>query len=191
MSTTSSRSLLLPLRDLREQATQRWLALSSAGRRTIAICTALLAVGLGWALVYEPIQSSLTKNRLRIQELRVQAAQMREQATAVQSIRNMAPVAASATQSVADVAGLQSVFGSKTIVTIALNSTPGTAAGVATFKVAVDQVPYSVLIDRLEQATGRYRVRVLSMALARTATTPASAATSTLVSGELLLVDSK
>jgi type II secretory pathway component PulM len=190
MSTPSSRNLFLPLRDIRDRATQRWSALSPAGRRTITICAALLAVGLSWALMYEPLQSSVTKNRLRIQSLRVQAAQMHEQAVAVQSILTMAPVAASATQSIADVTGLQGVFGPKAIVTIALNPMPSTPAGVATFKVAVDQVPYAELIDRLEQATGRYRIRVLSMTLARAAAAPPSATTSTLVSGELLLVDS-
>jgi type II secretory pathway component PulM len=191
MSTRFKQKLLLPLSDMYQQLTRRWATLSRTGRRTITICAALLVAGLSWALVYEPIQSSLSKNRLRIQELRVQAAQMREQATAVQSIRTMAPVATIATQAVADVAGLQALFGPKTVVTIALTPMTGSAAGVATFKVALEQVPYSVLVDRLEQATGRYRVRVLSMALARAIPTPPSSTTSTLVSGELLLVDSK
>lgn len=208
MSTRFKQSLLLPLNDIRQALTRRWATLSRTGQRTITICAALLAVGLSWALVYEPIQSSLSKNRIRLQELRVQAAQMREQAAIVQSIRTMAPVAATATQSIADVAGLQALFGPKTIVTIALNPTPGSAASVATFKVAVEQVPYSVLVDRLEQATGRYRVRVLSMALTRSSAmttamaagvanaaaasvTTAAPTASSLVSGEILLVDSK
>ncbi|MBC7622990.1 MAG: type II secretion system protein M [Aeromicrobium sp.] len=194
-----------PLRDLRHQAAQRWAGLSAIGQRTITICAGLLVLGLSWALVYEPLQSSLIKNRLRIEALGVQATQMRAQAATVQSIRSMAPVAASATQTIADVAGLQGVFGSKAVVTIAIPSTPSTAAGVATFRVTVDQMPYSVLVDRLEQATGRYRVRVFSMSLTRgsatnaTVAAPATAATtaatspvtSTLVSGEIALVDSK
>ncbi|MCA2998610.1 MAG: type II secretion system protein M [Rhodocyclaceae bacterium] len=191
MNASLGRALIPPLRDMRNHAVRRWAGLSWAGRRVITICAALLGMGLSWALVYEPLQSSLAKNRIRIQELRAQLSIMREQATAVQSIRTMAPVAASATLGVADVAGLQALFGPRTIVTIAINSSPGNATGVATFKVAVDQAPYSVLIDRLEQATGRYRVRVLSMTLVRSSAAPAQATMPALVSGEILLVDSQ
>lgn len=191
MNASLRRALIPPLRDMRNQAARRWSELSWAGRSAITICAALLAMGLTWALVYEPLQSSLAKNRVRIQELRAQASKMREQAAAVQSIRTMAPVAASATLGVADVAGLQTLFGPRTIVTIAMNQLPGNATGVATFKIAVDQAPYSVLIDRLEQATGRYRVRVLSMALARSSGAPSQATVPALVSGEILLVDSQ
>ncbi|MFN5191762.1 MAG: type II secretion system protein GspM [Burkholderiales bacterium] len=189
MNASLGRALIPPLRDMRNQAARRWSGLSWAGRRVITICAALLAMGLGWALVYEPLQSSLAKNRIRIQELRAQASIMRGQSAAVQSIRTMAPVAASATPSVADVAGLQALFGPRTIVTIAINPLPRNATGVATFKIAVDQAPYSLLIDRLEQATNRYRVRVLSMALARSSGAPPQATMPALVSGEILLVD--
>ena len=161
-STLLIQRLDAPLRDMRHQAVQRWAGLSAIGQRTITISAGLLMLGLSWALVYEPLQSSLIKNRLRIEALGVQAAQMRAQAATVQSIRSMAPVAAGATQTIADVAGLQGVFGSKAVVTIAIPSTPSTAAGVATFKVTIDQMPYSVLVDRPLS-----RTRVLDVADAR------------------------
>jgi type II secretory pathway component PulM len=137
----------------------------------------LLVLGLGWALVYQPLQASQQRDRTRIAFLSTQISRMQQQAQEVTQIRTTAPVAANANTSVADVAGLQAIFGP--IATVALQSKP---TGIV-FTVSITAQPYANVADRLEQATARYRIRVAAIALSR------SSPRSTAVSGEIVLVD--
>ncbi len=162
-----------------DRLSAQWRLLSPGGQRGIAAVSVLLIVGLGWALVYQPLETSLQRDRARIAVLNGQLSRMQSQAAEVAQIRSTAPVAATANTTVADVAGLQAVFGP--LASVTLQSKPG---GVA-FSVAVSTQPYANVIDRLEQATARYRIRVASISLTR------SAASSTAVSGDIVLVDAK
>jgi type II secretory pathway component PulM len=161
------------------RADAQWRKLSPAGQRAITVVGILLVFGLGWALVYQPLQASQHRDRTRIATLTEQLSRMQAQAQEVAQIRTTAPVAATGATSIADVAGLQSIFGPTAAV--ALQSKPG---GIA-FAATVAAQPYAVVIDRLEQATARYRIRIASMTLTRNA--PASSA----VSGEIVLVDAR
>jgi type II secretory pathway component PulM len=165
---------LTPLID--KIATQ-WHLLSPAGQRRMMGVGLLLVLGLGWALVYQPLQASQQRDRTRIAFLSAQISRMQQQAQEVTQIRTTAPVAANANTSVADVAGLQAIFGP--IATVALQSKPN---GIA-FTVSIKAQPYANVADRLEQATARYRIRVAAIALSR------SSPRSTAVSGEIVLVD--
>jgi type II secretory pathway component PulM len=167
------------------QAQSQWQRTTPAGKRYITVASALLIAGLGWALVYEPLQSGLKRNRERIAELSNQASRMRDQAAEVARIRATAPVAAVANTAVADVAGLQAILGPQSVVTLTNSASSGIA-----FKVSVSPQPYSSLIDRIDQATAKYRVRISSLSLTRSAGTPAGGgAAPKLVSGEIVLVD--
>jgi type II secretory pathway component PulM len=154
--------------------------MTPSGKRTIAVASVLLIAGLIWALVYEPLQSSLKRNRERISELTSQTSRMREQAAEVARIRTTAAVAATANTAVADVAGLQAILGPQS--TVSLTNSPATGVS---FKIILSAQPYATLIDRLEQATAKYRVRIASLSLTR----GTAAADAKMVSGEVTLVD--
>jgi type II secretory pathway component PulM len=165
-------------------ARQQWQQLTPTGKRNITIASIFLAIGLGWAFIYEPLQSSLKRNRLGIAEASSQASRMRDQAAEVARIRATAPVAATTNITVADVAGLQAILGPQSVVSLANSAKAGVS-----FKITLSTLPYATLIDRLEQATAKYRVRIASLALTRDPAASTNGAATKLVSGEVILVD--
>jgi len=166
--------------------TPRWQALSPTGQRAISAVSALLTVGVVWALVYQPIQTSREKDRSRITSLQSQLRQMQAQANEVQQLRTMAPVAATASLLLADVVQLQTVFGPQASVSLAANTNRAEQPASMAFRVSISQMPYANLVERLEQTNARFRLRVLSAALTRTpGVTPAT------VSGDILFADAR
>jgi len=176
----------------------RWQTLSPAGQRVISVASVLLAAGLIWALVYQPIQTSRDKDRGRITGmtgLQSQLRQMQTQASEVQRLRTLAPVAATASLATADVAQLQALFGSQASVSLATN-TKGTEQPASTlFRIAVKQMPYASLVERLEQTGSRFRLRVVSASLTRAVgaapSTPTPTPTPATVSGDVIFADAR
>lgn len=166
--------------------TPRWQALSPAGQRMITAVSALLTVGVVWAMLYQPIQQSRERDRARIKSLQAQLQQMQDQANEVRQLRTMAPVAATASLLLADVVQLQTVFGPQANVSLATNAKGAEQPASIAFRVSISQMPYANLIERLEQTGLRFRLRVLSAALTRTpGMTPAT------VSGDILFADAR
>lgn len=166
--------------------TPRWQALSPTGQRVISAVSALLMVGVVWALVYEPIQQSREKDRARITTLQTQLRHMQAQANEVQQLRTMAPVAATASLLLADVVQLQTVFGPQASVSLAANTKGAEQPVSMAFRISISQMPYATLVERLEQTSARFRLRVVSAALSRTpGVTPAT------VSGDIFFADAR
>jgi type II secretory pathway component PulM len=159
----------------------RWHGLTERGRIAIVVAASLLSVGLFWALVYAPIQQSRLSNRAAIATNATQLALMRAQAAEVQQLRAMAPVAATSNRSLADTAGLSAIFGT----TAAVSLTAATAQTPAQFRVTLKDASFSSVIERLDAATLKYRLRVAGLELVRSPANPGS------VSGEVLLQDTR
>ena len=174
---------------LAERIAPHWHALSPGGRRVIGLTGSLLVVGLLWALIVQPLQTSRTKNLVGIQHLHRQLAQMKIEAEEVQQLRNIAPVAASVASAIADAPQLQSIFGAQTTVTMAAALPAGSAARATnsvSFRVDVRNMAYADLVDRIEQATSRLRLRVVSASLSRAV----EAAPGT-VAGDIVFADAR
>lgn len=176
------------LGQMASSVTPRWQALSPAGQRVISVASVLLGTGLVWALVYQPIQASRDKDRVRIIGLQSQLQQMRAQAFEVQRLRTMAPVAASASLALADVAQLQAAFGPQASVSLAAGNTDQPVG--TTFRVSISQMPYANLVERLEQTRSRFRLRVVSASLTRSVG-PAPSSTPATVSGDIVFADAR
>ena len=111
----------------------------------------------------------------------------------------MAPVAATASLAIADIAQLQALFGPQATVSMAAGAvsannvnnainTPRSAG--TTFRVTVSQMPYANLIERLEQTSSRFRLRVVSASLLRGVGAEPTPAVAT-VSGDIIFADAR
>lgn len=138
----------------------RWQSLDPRARPVIAVMTLLLLVGLLWAYVYAPIQSSRIRNAERIVALQNQLATMRAQADEVRALNAVPPAASTNRQALADVAGLTALFGSA----YSVRNDSGQ------FRVEAARVRYVDWLAKTDEATQRFRVRVGNVQIKRLAT---------------------
>jgi type II secretory pathway component PulM len=164
-------SLSNSIAQIAEPARSVWAKLSPSGQRAVGVASVLLALGLVWALVYEPLQQSRAKDTQRIAQLRADLAQMQALAAERQSLKslpNLPTAGAAASTRRADVGSLQAELGAAFKVSL-VTSGSGSKANEARaqYRVAVADVAYTELIDRLAAASQRYRLTTREMQLTR------------------------
>lgn len=190
MKPSMRESLSNAIANLAEPARQAWTKLSPQGQRAVSTASLLLALGLVWALVYEPLQQSRAKDSQRISQLRADLAQMQVLAAerqSLQSLPNVPTTGTAVSTRRADVGSLQAELGSAFKVSLmgadAASAKTSTAPARAQYRVIVNDIAYAELIDRLAAASQRYRLTTREMQLTRKAGSGQS------VSGTVLLAE--
>ena len=126
-------------------ALARWHALDAGPRRLISIGAVLLAAGFLLAFVWLPAVRARDASTARLPQLEAQLAAMRSQAIEVKALANQ-PAAPVLVRTVADVAALQSVFGSDAQITVADGG----------FRVLIPAVAYASWWDKTGEAMSRF-----------------------------------
>ncbi len=170
---------------LMQRGLTRWRSLPLQGQRVVLVVTAIVLLGLGWALVYAPIQSSRDRNKQRIATLQAQYMTMQDQSAELAKLRQIAPVAATRNQTLADQNGLQAIFGAEAKVAMAASGE---------FRIVMPNVSYVEWLDRVDQTLARFRLRIVRMDIKRqetaaTANLGAQNMAGTPVSAEIVFVD--
>ncbi len=170
---------------LMQSGLARWRSLTVQGQRVVLVVTTLVVLGLGWALVYAPLQTSRDRNNQRISTLKTQYTTMQDQSAELAKLRQIAPVAATRNQSLADQNSLQAIFGAEAKVAM-------TASG--EFRIVMPVVSYVEWLDRVDQTLARFRLRIVRMDIKRqetaaTANLGAQNMAGTPVSAEIVFVD--
>ena len=142
-----------------QQWQARWRTLPRTRQHVLLALVAMIVAALGWALVYAPLQTSRTQNGKRIVQLQQDLARMQQDAAAYQQLKSLPPVVAATTNvALADVAGLEAVFGVGSKVSL-------NASGL--FRIDSTAVRYRDWLGRLDQATARYRLNVRELDIRR------------------------
>ena len=166
-------------------AWMRWQGLSSEGQRIIKWSISLLAIALIWAFVWLPASRGRAVLTARIPVLQTQLAEMKREVADIKRINAMPlVVTAENRRTLADTAGLQTVFGPTATVTI--NDS-------RQFRISVPSIVYTTWLDNLDTILTRFRVRVVKLNLKpldlKTAAPSDTRNSATLVSAELVLAD--
>ena len=134
----------------------RWNALEPGPRRLVVIGAALLAVGFLVAFVWLPAVRTRDALAVRLPQLEIRLASMRNQAKEVTALAN-APAAPVATRIVADVAALQSIFGAGAQIVVADGG----------FRIVIPATAYASWWDKTGDALSRHALVLRSASLTR------------------------
>jgi type II secretory pathway component PulM len=138
----------------------RWQQIEPRTRTLLLISAGALLAGLIYAYVWLPAQRGRVQNAERIPVLEARLATMRAQVAELQRLNTVpstVPPAASASvtntsaRSVADVNGLQAIFGASAKIQRDENRL---------FRITIASIGYPSFLDRLDQALSRYRLNV-------------------------------
>ncbi len=155
----------------------RWQSFSEPSRRIILAATAVLLIGLFWAFIYQPLQTSRATDTKRIAALQTQLQTMQRQGAEIAALKSVAPVAASRGQILADKNSLDGIFGAAGRVEMTAN---------ATFRITTPRIRYADWLDGVDQALARFRLRIVSVDVKRVAGQPAGG---TDVTAEIIFAD--
>ncbi len=158
----------------------RWQTFSPSSRRVILMATAVLSIGLLWAFIYAPLQSSRAADVKRIAALQAQLQTMQRHAAEITALKSVAPAAAARVQTLADKNGLDSIFGAAGKVEMTAN---------ATFRVTSPRIRYADWLDGVDQALARFRLRIVSVDIKRLAAPTGQAVGGTDVIAEITFAD--
>lgn len=136
--------------------TARWNALESGPRRLVVIGAALLTIGFLVAFVWLPAVRTRDALAVRLPRLEMRLADMHNQAKEVKALAN-APATPVATRTVADVAALQSIFGTGAQI----------AAAEGGFRVVIPAIAYASWWDKTSDALSRHALVLRSASLTR------------------------
>ncbi len=138
----------------------RWNALEPGPRRLVVIGAALLTIGFLAAFVWLPAVRTRDALAVRLPQLEIRLAVMRNQAREVKALANasLAPVATPvATRTAADVAALQSIFGAGAQI----------AAAEGGFRIVIPAIAYATWWDKTGDALSRHPLVLRSASLTR------------------------
>ncbi len=135
-----------------------WQTFSPQSRRIMLSAFAMLAVGLVWAFVYAPMQSSRKANAVRIANLISQQATMQRQAVELAALKSIAPVTSLRTKMLADKSALDGIFGAASKVDMTSN---------AEFRIVTARMRYVDWLDRVDQSLARFSLQITSLELKR------------------------
>ena len=136
--------------------TARWNALEPGPRRLVAISAALLTIGFLAAFVWLPAVRTRDALTVRLPQLEMRLVDMRNQAKEVKALAN-APATPITTLTVADVAALQSIFGTGAQITVAEGG----------FRVVIPAIAYASWWDKTGDALSRHALVLRSASLTR------------------------
>jgi type II secretory pathway component PulM len=140
----------------------RWQQIEPRTRTLLLISAGALLAGLIYAYVWLPAQRGRVQNAERIPVLEASLATMRAQVAELQRL-NAVPPATSASvtntsaRGVADVSGLQTIFGASAKIQRDDNRL---------FRITIASIGYPSFLDRLDQALSRYRLNVETLDIA-------------------------
>ena len=130
----------------------RWQLLDGRVQRMVLIGVAALALAILWAYAWLPATRGRALLAERIPVMSAQLASMRTQAAEIQRINSLPPVVTTRSAlPLADIAGLQALFGANAKVT---------ADDSRAFRIVIPAIAYTAWLDQLDSALGRYRLRV-------------------------------
>jgi hypothetical protein len=138
----------------------RWNALETGVRRLIAIGAVLLAAGFLVAFVWLPAVRSRDALTVRLPQLEMRLAQMQHQAKELNALANRPAVPAPVPTPIgspADVAVLQSIFGTNAQVT-------AVAEG---FRIVIPAIEYAAWWDKTGDAIARHALALHALTLTR------------------------
>ncbi len=158
----------------------RWRSLTTRGQRFALLATTIVVLGLLWAWVYAPLQSSRDRNTQRIITMQAQHAVIQTQSAELAKLRSVAPVAATRNQTLADQNSLESIFGAAAKVNMTANGE---------FRIVVPVVRYVEWLDRVDQALARFRLRIMRIDIKRLDASAAGSTGGSLVSAEIVFSD--
>lgn len=136
--------------------TARWNALEPGPKKLVAIGAALLAIGFLAAFVWLPAVRTRDALTVRLPQLEMRLADMRNQAREVKALAN-APATPITTRTVADVAALQSIFGTGVEITVAEDG----------FRIVIPAIAYASWWDKTGDALSRHALLLRSASLTR------------------------
>jgi type II secretory pathway component PulM len=137
----------------------RWEQIEPRTRTVLLISAGALLAGLIYAYVWLPAARGRVLNAERIPVLEAKLANMRAQVAEMQRLNAVPPATSTTTTSArgaADVAGLQTIFGSSAKIAVDENRA---------FRINIASMSYTSFLDRLDQALSRYRLGVDSLAI--------------------------
>jgi type II secretory pathway component PulM len=140
------------------RARERWQSLPSARQRVLIAAFACLALGLLWALVYEPIQASRAMNTARISTLQTSLAQMQRDAVTLKQLKTIAPVAEKNIKTNADSARLEALFGAGSKVTTLADGR---------FQIDSSNIQYADWLTKTDEALSRFNVNIAEINIKR------------------------
>ena len=146
------RSVALALRPVHAQ----WSALDAGPRRLVLIGAALLAAGFLLAFVWLPAVRTRDTLAVRLPQLEMLLADMRNQAKEAKALAN-APTTPVAMHIVADVAALQSIFGTDAKVTVAEGG----------FRIVIPAIAYADWWDKTGDVLSRHALMLHTASLSR------------------------
>jgi type II secretory pathway component PulM len=140
----------------------RWQQIESRTRTLLLISSGALLAGLIYAYVWLPAQRGRVQNAERIPVLEARLATMRAQVAELQRLNAVPPatstsVTNTSARSVADVSGLQTIFGASAKIQRDDNRL---------FRITIASIGYPSFLDRLDQALSRYRLNVETLNIA-------------------------
>lgn len=139
---------------------EKWQLLPRARQRVLIAAFACLAIGLMWALVYEPIQTSRVMNTARIGTLQTSLAQMQRDAVTLKQLKTIAPVAEKNIKTNADSARLEAHFGAGSKVT---------TLGDGRFQIDSSNIQYADWLAKTDEALRRFNVNIAEINIKRAA----------------------
>ncbi len=142
------------------RARESWQSLPSARQGVLIVAFACLALGLMWALVYEPIQASRAMNTARIGTLQTSLAQMQRDAVTLKQLKTIAPVAEKNIKTNADSARLEALFGAGSKVM---------ALADGRFQIDSSNIQYADWLTKTDEALRRFNVNIAEINIKRAA----------------------
>lgn len=170
---------------------ERWETIEPRSRTVLLISIAALLLGLLYAYVWLPAARGRALNAARIPVLEAKLATMRTEVAEMKRILAVPPNVSTASttptsarasaSNTAEVAGLQSIFGTTAKITVDENRA---------FRINISSISYTSFLDRLDQVLSRYRLKVDALnitALNTPISTPAKTTEAAMVTVDITL----
>jgi type II secretory pathway component PulM len=151
MSTLEKSEIFLQLR-------AHWQSLPLARQRILLAALLLLAFGLLWALVYQPLQMSRVSNTARISTLQASLAQMQRDVAEYKQLNTLAPAAEKNIKQNIDSAKLEALFGATSKVA---------ALADGQLQITSNNIQYADWLAKTDEVLSRYRVTINDLSLKR------------------------
>jgi len=140
------------------QLRENWQLLPTARQHVLLIALACLALGLIWALIYQPIQASRAVNTARISALQSSLSQIERDSAELKKLETIAPVADKNSKANADSARLEALYGPSSNVTVLADGR---------FQITTSNTQYADWLTKTDDALSRFNVAISEVKLNR------------------------
>jgi type II secretory pathway component PulM len=141
------------------RALSYWRNLDARSQWLLAGSATLLLLAAAYAYVWQPASAGRRALNLRIPALQKSLAVMKHEAAELKTMRALPAVTLGATpRAVADAATLQAMFGAAATVTAEAGVNRG-------FAISIGNIAYPALLDRIDAALARFRLRVNTLSV--------------------------